>query len=89
MKLSLLEERVTALERRNTRVEADKAWESSWQRRSTVALLTYFTVVGYFHFVIHINPWLNAIVPTIGFILSTLTLSVLKRLWIEKRSKAD
>ncbi len=35
-----LEQRVQELEARNKRVEADKAWETSWARRVAIAVLT-------------------------------------------------
>lgn len=79
-----LEDRIARLESRNKRVEADKAWETSWQRRISIMVLTYFVVVIYLRFVIHINPWLNALVPVTGFFLSTLTLSVLKQRWVRR-----
>jgi len=84
MKPISLEARVAALEARNRRVEADKAWEISWLRRTAIMILTYFTVVAYLHFVIHIDPWLNALVPVLGFFLSTLTVSLLKQVWLKK-----
>lgn len=80
-----LEERLRALETRNQRVEGDKAWETSWIRRLAIMFLTYFVVVAYLHFVIHINPWLNALVPVMGFFVSTLTLSLIKKLWLRGR----
>lgn len=86
-KQQALEERVASLEARNRRVEADKAWETSWVRRLAVMLLTYLVVVVYLRFVIHINPWLNALVPVFGFFLSTLTLTYIKKRWILERKK--
>lgn len=83
-KLSL-EARVAQLEARNRRVEGDKAWETSWLRRVTIMILTYLVVVCYLHFVVHISPWIDALVPVIGFTLSTLTLSLLKRWWLTRR----
>jgi hypothetical protein len=80
-----LEERISLLESRNTRVEADKAWETSWTRRIAIAGLTYAVVVAYLAFVIKIDPWLNALVPVVGFLLSTLTVSYLKKNWISRR----
>ncbi len=74
-----LEERVAKLEARNSRVEADKAWETSWTRRLVLMLLIYVTVVFYLHFVIHIDPWINALVPVIGYFVSTFTVSFLKK----------
>ena len=85
MKQLSLEERIAALEARNVRVEEDKAWETSWVRRLSIALLTYLTVVCYLHFVIHVEPWLNALVPVLGFGLSTLTLRYIKRFWEGKK----
>ena len=78
-----LEKRIKALEARNRTVEADKAWETSWTRRTTIALLTYFVVCAYLALVIHIDPWLNALVPVVGFLLSTLTLSFVKNQWTQ------
>ena len=80
-----LEQRISLLESRNTRVEADKAWETSWTRRVAIAGLTYAVVVAYLAFVIKIDPWLNALVPVVGFLLSTLTVSYLKKNWISRR----
>jgi hypothetical protein len=86
-KSSELIERIEKLEARNRRVEADKIWETSWLRRGSIMILTYIVVVFYLRFVIHINPWINALVPVIGFFLSTLTLSIVKKEWISRRSK--
>lgn len=80
-----LGERVAKLEARNQRVEADKGWETSWTRRLAIMLLTYLTVVFYLHFVVHIKPWVNALVPVIGYSLSTLTIGFLKKHWVEHR----
>lgn len=79
-----LEQRIGELEARNLRVEQDKAWEGSWARRVAIALLTYAVVVTYLYFVIGINPWLNALVPVAGFLLSTLTIRYLKQIWIQR-----
>jgi len=80
----LLEERIARLESRNKRVELDKGWETSWVRRIAIAVLTYLVVATYLAVVIKINPWLNAIVPVVGFLLSTLTLQYLKAHWISR-----
>lgn len=82
-----LEKRIQKLENRNKKVEADKSWETSWTRRATIMILTYFVVVAYLHFVVKIDPWINALVPVIGFFLSTLTVGLLKKWWISKRTK--
>lgn len=82
-----LEERVAKLEARNKRVEGNKAWETSWMRRGSIILLTYLTVAFYLHFVVHISPWINALVPVIGYTISTLTVSRLKTYWMRRRDK--
>lgn len=80
-----LEERVAQLEKRNKFVEGNKAWETSWTRRLSIMTLTYLVVVFYLRFVVHIHPWINALVPVIGYFLSTLTISRLKKHWLARR----
>lgn len=79
-----LEHRLQLIEARNQRVESDKGWETSWTRRLSIMTLTYIVVAFYFHFVIHINPWINALVPVMGFLLSSLTISALKTKWLKR-----
>lgn len=78
-----LEERVAKIEDRNRLVEANKAWETSWTRKMCIALFTYLAIALYLQFIIGINPWINAIVPTVGFLLSTLSLPWIKSMWIK------
>jgi hypothetical protein len=79
-----LEERLEAIEKRNRRVETDKAWEISWTRRGAIAVLTYF-VAGLMLVLINAErPWLGAIVPVLGFLLSTLSLPVIKQKWARR-----
>lgn len=77
-----LEERIAKIEARNNLVEQNKAWEISWTRKILLIIFTYLAIALYLQFVVGINPWINAIVPAIGFLLSTLTLSWFKKLWI-------
>lgn len=79
-----LESRIKAVEDRNLRVEVDKAWEGSWTRKLSIMVLTYLVVAAYLYFVVKIDPWINALVPVIGFFLSTLTVSLVKKIWISK-----
>lgn len=76
-----LEELIRKIEKRNKNVEADKAWETSWTRKILIALFTYIAIALYMLFVLGINPWINAIVPTVGFLLSTLTFPYAKSFW--------
>lgn len=82
--LHQLKNEIEELKKRNARVEMDKAWETSLTRKILVAVLTYIVVVLFFYFAELPKPFLNAIVPTLGFILSTLSVSYFKKLWIEK-----
>ncbi|MFA6445679.1 MAG: hypothetical protein WCW14_00300 [Candidatus Paceibacterota bacterium] len=70
---------------RNTRVEADKAWETSWSRKILIAILTYIVIVIFFYFAELSKPFLSAIVPTLGFVLSTLSIPFFKKLWIRNK----
>lgn len=78
-----LEKDITDLKSRNKRVEADKAWETSWTRKGVIAGLTYAVVVLFFFVAGLPNPFVNAIVPSIGFVLSTLTVPLFKKWWIK------
>lgn len=82
--LEQLEKEIDALKERNRRVESDKAWETSYTRRTILAVFTYLAVGLYLQAILIPNPWLNAIVPTVGFMLSTLTLPFFKELWIKR-----
>lgn len=82
-----LEYRILDIEKRNKKVELDKAWETSWIRKVIIALLTYLIIILFFIVNNFPHPWKNAIVPTLGFFLSTLTLNLFKQLWINFHQK--
>lgn len=85
--MKTIEERLVIIEERNARVETDKAWETSWARRGLLMLFTYLAI-GIYLWAIGINkPWLNAIVPAVGFMLSTLTLPIFKKVWLRACKK--
>ncbi len=76
-----LEKEIKLIQERNKKVETDKTWETSWTRRLLLALFTYLAISIYMSAISLPNPWLNAIVPSIAFLLSTLTLPVFRKLW--------
>jgi hypothetical protein len=78
-----LEERVRKIEERNSRVEADKAWETSYTRRMLLFLFTFIAIGFYLQAIAIPYPWLNAIVPAVAFMLSTLTLPFIKKVWLK------
>ena len=79
--LQELKKEITAIKNRNKRVEMDKAWEISWTRKLLLMIFTYLAISFYFRAINIDKPWLNAIVPSIGFLLSTLTLPFFKKIW--------
>ncbi len=82
--LSELEKEIKQIKQRNKQVETDKAWETSISRKAILAIFTYLAIGLYLNAIAIQAPWLNAIVPTVGFLLSTLTLPYLKELWKKK-----
>ena len=83
MKITDLEKRIELIEKRNNKVEMNKAWEISLTRKIIIAVFTYIIIASYLKFVVGIDPWINAIVPTVGFLLSTLTISWFKIIWLK------
>ncbi len=80
-----LENRIKNIEERNKRVEKDKAWEVSFTRRIYIIVLTYIVVVIYSYIIKNnTNIFLSSLVPVIGFILSTLSLNVIRKIWERK-----
>ena len=79
-----MKEDIEQIKLRNKRVEADKSWETSKTRKAIIAVLTYFIIVIFLGIIKAPKPWLNAIIPTMGFIFSTLTLSLFKRWWLKR-----
>ena len=79
--IELLRQEVAQIQERNRRVEKDKVWETSYTRRMLLILFTYLAIGLYLQAIGVNNPWLNAIVPAVGFLLSTLTLPFFKNMW--------
>ena len=71
------------IKERNSRVEIDKAWETSWMRRALLILFTYLAIGVYLRAIQVNRPWLNAIVPAVAFLLSTLTMPFFRKAWIK------
>lgn len=80
-----LEERIKKIEKRNKRVELDKAWETSTLRKVCIMILTYIVVVIYTYVIQKSNNiFLSSLVPVIGFTLSTLSLKTIRKVWEKK-----
>lgn len=83
--LDELEKRIIIIERRNREVSLNKAWETSTLRKVSIAFVTYITICLFFIINKTPDPFISAIVPTTGFLLSTLSLNIMKTVWIKKK----
>jgi hypothetical protein len=73
---------IEQIKERNKKVELDKTWETSWTRKICIAILTYFVVVLYSYIISQFtNIWLSSLVPVFGFILSTLSIRFVRKIW--------
>ncbi len=76
-----IEQEIAKISERNARVELDKAWEISWTRRLFIAAVTYIIAGIWISLINDSDPWLKALVPAVGYILSTLSLPFVKTWW--------
>lgn len=82
MKEKQIFQEIENIKERNKRVEKDKAWETSMVRKIFIALLTYLVVVCYSFLIKNVdNVFLSSLVPVIGFLLSTLSLRLIRKIW--------
>ena len=89
MEVNELEQEVEKIKERNHKVETDKKWETSWTRRVCIGILTYIVVVAYSYLISKsTNIFLSSVVPVIGFLLSTLSLKAIRKIWERKITTA-
>ena len=75
-----LEKRISKIEIRNKKVELDKKWETSYSRIISIVIITYSFMSLFFISIDAEKPFVNAIVPTFGFVLSTLSINIFKKI---------
>ncbi len=80
-----IQDEIIEIKARNKRVELDKAWETSKTRKLLICIITYIFVVITMYSLEIVKPFINAIIPTLGFFLSTLTIRFAKNIWIKKQ----
>ena len=80
-----LQQEIKALKARNLRVEEDKAWETSLSRTLSISLITYLSVLLVLYVINVERPWLSAIIPVLGYLLSTQSLPFVRKLWKKGR----
>ena len=72
---------------RNSRVEMDKAWETSATRRVIISLMTYVIALVWLVYVEgDPHPFINALVPSLGFLFSMMSIPFVKNWWIERNT---
>jgi hypothetical protein len=86
--LQEIERQLEIIKQRNARVEADKAWEASRVRVGAICVITYLVTSAFLYVMGAQRFWLHALVPPCGFFLSTRSLRLIKRWWIESRYQA-
>lgn len=79
------EKELLEIKERNKKVELDKAWETSWFRRVFISVMTFIVAVVWLWLIGEPGFILKALVPALGYILSTLTIGPLKGWWIKRR----
>ena len=84
-RLSCIEKDIENIRERNSKVEADKAWEISIFRTALITVTTYFVAAIFLFFVGVQNFLASALVPAIGFYLSTQSLPFIKKWWTTNR----
>ena len=86
-RIDLLEKELEKIKWRNQKVEADKAWETSLLRKILVAIITYTIVVIVMYLLKLENIFVSALIPTAWFLLSTLSINIVKTIYIERYIK--
>ena len=84
MEREQIEQELGKIAQRNRRVEADKAWETSKTRRLFIALATYLVAAAWLAMIHDSHPFLKALIPAIGYVLSTMSLPLVKNWWVNK-----
>lgn len=80
-----IEARLAAIEQRNRNVETDKAWEVSVFRRMSIAGITYVSAYAALVSIGQRDAYLSAVIPVLGYVLSTLSLPIFKSWWLKRR----
>lgn len=84
---NILKEEVNGINKRNAEKDVNKEFEASWTRVIVIMLITYLALWAYMSFLKVKDPYLNAVVPTVGFNLSTWSLVPIKYYWMRFHCK--
>ncbi len=84
-KIKELEQKINEIEKRNKRVENDKDWETCNLRKILIIIMTYIFAVLYLTIADTTNPYFGAVVPCVGFYLSTQSIKLVKKWYLNKK----
>lgn len=76
---------IEKIKERNSRVESDKAWETSKTRNIFIALSSFVLIYLVMKQVNADHPLANAVLASTAYYLSTLSYGVLKTWWLKRR----
>lgn len=82
-RLENIEFQLNEIKKRNQKVELEKSWEVSKTRKISIVLITYLFTSLVFYILKVENYFANAVIPTLGYFLSTQSLPVLKSIWMQ------
>ncbi len=82
--LTDLKREIEKIKERNTRVEEDKAWETSWTRKVFIIVSTYIVVVIFMMIMQEDKPFLKALVPVVGYIVSSVSYDAVRAWWLKR-----
>lgn len=84
---SSINERLERIENRNIRVETDKAWETSKTRIISICVITYIIAIIFMQYMNTKSVYIGALIPVLGFYLSTQSLPIVKNIWVNRYNK--
>jgi len=88
-RLAKYKERLQSIEYRNYYKKVGKDFEGGYARVIIIMIITYIVLGFYMLFVGIGRPFINAIVPTVGFQLSTVSLKCLQHRYVAYQVKSQ
>lgn len=85
-RIQKLEKELILIKERNLKVEADKAWETSYFRVLLITVIIYIVAAKLLYSTKVDNYLLGAIIPAVGYFLSVQSLPFVKKWWIQKHN---
>jgi len=74
---------IIKIKKRNTRADADKAWERSFFRCVLTSLIAY-GFIAYLLKIVNVPEFFNAaIIPAIAYFVIQVVLFIIKRIWLK------